>query len=273
MDNIPRIPPIPAIPSIPFLTRNDLRYGKSSTWGLRLRHQADMSDIALLTRGATRENSFIFRSATVDTGAVIETNFALTDIPLWCTVDINSSGVDGRVYASLALTLNGDVIQVLASGYLHKLTPLSWPPSITLPPQPLTGSEMIASGANPAAGADATYAFSGNHTYHVVGFWIALVTDATVADRTVYAKFHSNSLGDVVYQISSVVQAASLTRYYNFFRSTNGVGYSAGSINIVPIPNDIFMRNLDTITVSAVNKQAGDDFGGINLSLRRYFGG
>ena len=93
-------------------------------------------------------------------------------------------------------------------------------------------------------------------------FKVTLVTDATVATRTVTFQIQDGS-GNVLFsRVSPATQAASLTRNYFFYRDLaveDGAFDGSGNIKLrlPPMP----LKTGYKVVTSTANRQSGDNFG------------
>lgn len=126
-----------------------------------------------------------------------------------------------------------------------------------LPP----GSPLIHSIAltTPAAGAEIQYLTTPRTRWRLIGVAMSLITDANAANRTVRLQI---AIGGRIYRFpSSVLQAASLTYYYQWFP-----GYPVapalvdGTVNLW-LPPDLSERDIGPITTLTTNIQVGDQYG------------
>ena len=114
----------------------------------------------------------------------------------------------------------------------------------------------ILSSANPAAGSDLTHTFAADALIHSMA--LTFVTDANAANRVVRLTL-TDSSGNVYWRCSfSNTQAASTTAFYVLYE---GAGFNSNSFVIAPLPTNGLQVNAgDILTITATNKQAGDDF-------------
>jgi hypothetical protein len=246
---------------LPFLNRDQLNFKDGATYALAIRFRSILTDDIKIT-GITREGPFTFRIAPAGGGGIETKTFKIPDIPIFLSVSANDSNTyKNGVYIDIGLQVNGDVMLDLLSGYTYANKRISWPAATFETGMPPPVGRIYARSTNdPAAGNEISYNMPDNFNYHFKSFEVTLVTDATVANRVVHLRV-TNSNGGGYEFISSVSQAASLTRTYHF-QPIGGAGvYSDDNDIIVPIPNDIWGRYITTIATVTTGLVAGDNFG------------
>ena len=129
---------------------------------------------------------------------------------------------------------------------------------------PNTGILVSVAGTNPAAGADWSQTVTANKRWRIQSIRFQLVTDATVATRTVRILFTDGT--NTFFLLPAVdVQIASLTYNYEcvvdgYQRALHVPGVGAPSA-FIPIPNNLWLTGGYVMRTSTINLQAGDDFG------------
>lgn len=255
---------------LPFLTRDMLAFEHAATFTLRITSVSDVSQVCTIS-GMTREGPFILRHDTVYDGTAHQDTYRLPDMPITVSVACpDPTALQGQIYVILDLLVNNTLVETLISGLVHEVKGLGWPINVSQDPIPGHGEFCVIAGANPAAGADCTFTVEALQMWRILGFSASLVTSATVANRRVHLKF-SHADGAVLESLSSVDHAASLTRLY----SGNIVGGNLAQADdndiLIPIPQDIWLRESSTITTSTTNLQVGDDWGVPSLLIERFW--
>ncbi len=144
-----------------------------------------------------------------------------------------------------------------------------WLPMITGSKIQLIDFDVIEP-ANPDAGADLSTTLPSGYFYEVTGINMALVTDATVANRYFIIKFKNSSdkLLNVVETETAIT--ASYARYLSL-----GLHYTANAeFEVRNTFNDgignPYLKGSDKITTAIYNFQAGDQLSNIKISVNRY---
>jgi hypothetical protein len=95
--------------------------------------------------------------------------------------------------------------------------------------------------------------------YEPVVLSFRLTTDANVANREVYLMIDAFPLVFII-AFSPVVQPASTTYFYNLFQGAE-IWQDTSNLRIfMPLPQRLKLSPASTITIDAVNMQAGDQF-------------
>jgi hypothetical protein len=246
--------------NLPFLVRDMLNFEHGTTFGLRVDYQSLLADQEIYIRGATKSGPFIYHLSTNEQTSPASVNYRIPDMPIWVSIDDAETHVSGTVFVRVALTVNGNILYSLISGYLWNLHTLSWPTSNLKPAMPDIGTELSITGANPAAGAQCSITVPANTLIEIDRIELPLVTAVAVANRRVHIQIFKSSY--LIYEgISSVDQAASLTRmYHGEPLGANGAANDDNDI-VIPIPQGIKLLTGDTVTTTTTNMQAADDFG------------
>ncbi len=236
-----------------------LEYGQSSTLGLRLSIRSS-TETTFQLNGATKSAQFVQSGTHTPPNTYQEYNFPLTEIPIWVSVNTpQTSNPASRVYATISLTINGDVIYKMTAGYIDNIKSITWPVANI---EPYGFSNAIAGqsgGSTPAAGAETYGSLTGDSYMKLFAASFQLTTSATVANRTVTVKLHHND-SPIAYQTSTVVQTASTTRTYVCTPAHVGQILSYSTFIFLPLPLPIAFNAgiyIDTITA---NLQAGDQY-------------
>jgi hypothetical protein len=131
-----------------------------------------------------------------------------------------------------------------------------------------TGRLVTVASSDPAAGAEISVTVPARTIYKLVGARVALVTDATVSNRTVQLTVDD---GTTVFNLfpSPSTQAASLTYNYNFTAGANNATVLNNNV-VVGIGQDLLLPSTYRIRTLTNNIQAGDNFGIMTLFVLRY---
>ena len=119
--------------------------------------------------------------------------------------------------------------------------------------------------ANPSAGADWTVAVPARTYWRLKAAYSELTTSATVANRVVGIRV-KDAAGKVVFFVkASAAQAASLTQRYS--AGTDLPSAVADVTTLLPLPQDLVMREGWTVESVTTLIQAGDQFANVTLAV------
>lgn len=248
------------IPKFPFVTRDMLRFGKSSQVRLFI-SVLGVTTTTLLLRFASREGVSEHRISYTGTGARQTFAFNISDIPMFLSLTTEDFSVNqGSIYATVDLQIDQETVQNLCSGYVYRLHSISWPISNNPDIVPGRGGIRMFNGANPAAGSEVSDTVPSGQMWRILQFVVTLVTDANVANRRVHLQINNNSfVGPDVF--GSVDQAASTTRKYSFIVGGSPLDELDDNDIIVPLPEHLYVLGSGSVNTVTTNLQAGDDFG------------
>ncbi len=255
--------------TLPFLTREMLQFEHGATFGLRVRSQTNRAEM-ITVRGMTREGAFTFSHVTDGTGNLIEQTFAIPDMPIMVSaVDVGNVYIQGEAFVALSVTVNGDLLQELASGYVHGLHGVSWPSQTLEDPRPGGGVISVLRPANPAVATDLEIEVTNGEVWRFMALRLTLVTDANVADRRAHVRIDFG-VQPLIDAYSDIDQTASLTRLY----SAASFGTQPSAINdddiLIPFPSDIFLNVSMSVETEVLNLQAGDQIQDVQLLIERW---
>ena len=255
---------LPEFPSLPFLTRDMLRWGREATFSLRLRAKTVLAGTMQLS-GITREGPFTF-----DIVLIADENFQtftlrVADVPILVTMSTDDSTYgQGGIFASLELLINSDISFPLATGLVYLQKSVSYPPTDQRDMMPTFAEPVGSTIATPAAGANFTQSVNSGAIKRMRALEFLFVTDANVATRVVQLLI-TTSAGPFFRFISPTGQAASLTRQYTCCPQTTGAAMSDDNDIIIPIAEEIYVRNGGTITSEVTNLQVTDALSSIRV--------
>lgn len=169
----------------------------------------------------------------------------------------------GQTWAILELVrgYTGAVIPigVLVQGYVTETSRLPWPGAAYQDSTEGRGAIRAIVGTDPAAGAESSETVPTNARWRVLNHRIALVTDATVANRTMQILIDDGT--NTIYSLAANAnQPASTTFTYHSFPA-GAAGYASGNTLNVPIPPEIMLMGGSRLRTSTGNLQAGDNYG------------
>lgn len=264
--------PQPDILALPFAHRKMLDFEGGTQFGLRVTHQSH-SIINIVITGATKAGVFTYKLPTVGDRVIYTQDFGLSDVPIWITAAVDDNTyLPGTTFCRVDLLANGDVLQGLCSGYIDGVDAVSWPQTNLKPAVPNWGQIYRDSGTDPAANTEATYTIPDNLLGYIRSIHVRLVTDANVANRRVHMTLAIGAT--VMYDFFGTIdQTAGQTIDYFFIPNGAVTDELDNSKIVVPIPTDL--RALDgwTLSTATLNRQAGDNFGAMDVLMERFFTG
>lgn len=149
-------------------------------------------------------------------------------------------------------------IACLLQGYVSSTMRLAWPGSSLTESAAGPGFIRNHVGANPAAGVEIVEAVPVNARWRILSFFATLVTDATVANRTV--TFIVDDGANTLWRIAaSAAQTASQTRNYEASAS-GGAGDLSDITFRMPVPFPLLLGAGFRVRTSTAGIVAGDDW-------------
>jgi len=254
--------------SLPFLTRDMLAFQESAVLGLLVQSRG-VSDSDITITGATREGPFSLRHSIGSTGAFTSESFRLPDVPIWLSViDIDESSGPGLSFVSVSLTVNGNVIHNLMSGYVYQDHALTWPATATEHSQHNRGLISSADSADPAVGVELSITVPTRQSWRIVSARFVFVTSAAVTNRNPHIVIQQAG-SKAIEAFSDKPQTAGQTIQYTVESPGYGANLQEGNDIIIPIPKDIVIIAGDTVTTETTNIQGNDNFGVMTLFFER----
>jgi hypothetical protein len=255
--------------SLPFLIRKMLSFDFATSFKLRVRYRY-VPDSDFYVSGATRSGTFTYKIKPSVNGVAGYIDLPITDVPIWVSViDSDDNFYLGELYAQVFLMLNDNIVHSLCAGYIGDGNSISFPRTEFQPSAPNHEYLTEYTGTNPAAGAECLITIPADELWQVKAFTVTLVTDATVANRTVDLVF--NDLGNnIAANISNATQTAGITREYVFTDSGINASRQVGTSIFNAYPQDVWLGPGGTIRTSCGNLQAGDNFGTPVVSYRQF---
>jgi hypothetical protein len=258
------------VQSLPFLTRDMLAFEMGVALSLRIDMQSDTA-IPLVLRGMTREGIFKFAATTAATSLITQSTFRIPDIPIYITVeDVNRTAVQGGTFITVSLLADGEVIQQLTSGYIYAQKALSWPNTSQVDLREGGGKFMTKVGTDPAAGVAADIEVPQGEVWKIQEVEVLLTTSATVATRQVSCVISQPDGSDISFW-GTTTQTASLTKAYTIAPKGTMVSETLGNTIFIDMCKDLIVQPLGIITVDCTNRQAGDNFGALNVIIEKFF--
>jgi hypothetical protein len=255
--------------SLPFLIRKMLQFDFAASFKLRIDTNSTGTG-HFYVLGATRSGQFKYRVDTVY-GTPTQTDvFQINDAPIYISIiDSDTTYTTTATYVQCSLQLNGDISNVLCSGYIDNGITISYPQTSVLPKTPLHTYPKIMTVAAPAAGNDVATNPAVGDLWRIHSLSVPLTTSATVANRYLEWKF---KFGTII--IAAAAQTVAQTAASTFQHVCQLPGASAcqsGSNFITsPLPAELWMNNGIMVTTNVVNMQAADQLGQLTILIERY---
>lgn len=156
----------------------------------------------------------------------------------------------------------------LISGYVTDTSRLPWPGSPARSSVEGPGVIRLVTGTDPAAGAEISETVPTNAKWRLVALRAALVTDATVANRTLSLLIDNGS--SVFFHIGDgFTQTAGLNVSHVFSVGAGAYGNSNGAVQGW-LPTDAFLMGGYRIRTSTSNLQAADDLSSPHMLVEEW---
>lgn len=159
-------------------------------------------------------------------------------------------------------------IGVLAQGYVSETERLIWPRGPY--PGSTEGRGVLRTivGTDPAANTESTETVPTNARWRLLNWRIALVTDATVGNRTVQLVIDDGT--NAIHLIPAhTTQPASQTFAYEAF-SIGAAGFAVSNSLFLPMPPDLELHGGYRVRTSTGSIQAGDNYGAPVLLVQEW---
>jgi hypothetical protein len=130
------------------------------------------------------------------------------------------------------------------------------------------GESIVFNVAAPAAGVAAAVLPPAGTVWHVLSISAAIVTDATVANRTLYIA-HVNGLYDTGMLLQSVTIPATTTRYWECTSFYYGIPFVILSRFMFPLGPLCYLTNTNYLRLGVDAMQAGDQISSIYVTCER----
>ncbi|MCI0557322.1 MAG: hypothetical protein MN733_02425 [Nitrososphaera sp.] len=263
------MPPVETT-SFPFLTRKMLSFEHNAVFGLRIAVQSSVTS-PIVIRGLTREGVFAFQLSPTADSAIVNTNFRIPDIPIALSVvDLAAVLVQGETFVTVSLTINGDVVQQLMSGWVYNQKALSWPVISGDDQRPGGGRLLTITGDNPAAGAECSDTVPSGQIWKIHIARLNLVADATAANRLIHLVLNDGTT-DYADFFTTIAHTASENKFYTFSSAaTNSEGSQDNDIAAV-FPEFIWLPEAHIIKTETTAIQAGDNYAAPIYMVERFF--
>lgn len=168
----------------------------------------------------------------------------------------------GETFVTVGITRGGTaepaITQVLFSGYIEGVTMQSWPGGKVLSSVEGPGRLLKLVSPDPGAGVDITVTAPANVRWRVMAMGFTFTASATVTTRIVRVDVVVD--GAVVARIpANGSHTASQARRYSAAPVSAAAVDTSGAL-LIPIPENVFLQEGDTIGTSTANLQFDDDF-------------
>lgn len=260
----------PLAQQLPFLTRDMLKFEGTVDFKLRIISQSNStSNIAI--KGITRDSQFTYQHTPLSTGAEKSEDFAITDIPIFISVqDVLGSYVQGACFIKLFLLINNDIAFEFCSGNVWYHNGQSYPNAQLKEYRQGGGLLLLESSTDPAAGTEPSIIIGTYDTWKLQAVHFTLVTDANVANRRVHLVIRATGGGEYNF-FSSYDHPASTTRNYTCAPVGTLLDDQDDNDVIIPIPADMWLSSGSYIKTETTNKQAGDNWGVMSANIEQFF--
>lgn len=247
-----------------------LSFEGGASFGLRVSLQASENS-ALVLRGMTREGTFSYIINPAGDSTIETFNFRIPDLPVALSLMDNAAFlVQGENFAIISLTMNGDIIQQLASGWVYNQKALSWPNITTQDQRPGGGRLLTITGTNPAAGAECSDTVPNGQVWKIYSVRLNLVAAATVGNRLPHLVLNNGTI-DYADFFTTVAQIISEDVMYTFSKAaTNSEGVQDNDRAVV-FPNYVWLPEGFIIKTITSGIAAGDNYAAPIYMVERFF--
>jgi len=178
----------------------------------------------------------------------------------------------GQVYVILEIVRGlGSIIAPLAtlwSGYVTDTTPMGWPSSPTIRSIDGPGVLRAVNGTNPAAGVEVTETVPTNARWRLQQVAVALVTDATVANR--FSVLILDDGASITYiSDPGAAQTAGTTITYTAGNASQRLA-AIVFVQSWGLPSECTLQAGSRFRTSTTNLQAGDNYGAPNYLVEEW---
>lgn len=253
---------------LPFLTRKMLNFEQGTAIGMTLNIWALLGETVYVT-GFTKDGPFSFKVVAPADGARDQYNWQLPDVPISISVFTDEANAErGRIYITLSLTMNSTVVAGLISGYLIRNIALFYPNGINESNKSGKGLISLAQSADPAAGANATYTTPTGPYFRIHTLLVKVVTDATVANRTMVLKMVNPTVTTMLIP-APAVQTASQTIQYIFGIGLPFYNDANSLIMMAPLPPELWLQPASVISTLVTGLVAGDNISVMDIKYEQ----
>jgi hypothetical protein len=245
----------------PFLTRKMLNFEHGARFGVRISSQGNTAGVITI-RGITKEGVFTFKHAVLSTGAIATDNFNLPDMPIFLSAaDESGTFKQGDAYITVTLTLNGDRLTELCSGFAYSQKAVTYPTSNGGDIHPGKGRIRFIAGTTPGATQKIQWAVPAGRVWRLLSATWENEFDGAGSARTIFINIFDTAEDRqyMTFPPSSTVAIDSQDfMYWNIYGVAPGTTVGGDIINY--LPQDIYIPEGFNIGVTGVNLRAGDIF-------------
>ena len=256
--------------AFPYITRKMLAFENGAAFDLEVITASKLATAIEIT-GMTREGPFKYAFTTNGSTAAQTTIFKIPDVPIWLTV--KTAGIAASVndvHAMVYVRVSETRLQLLCQGFLGQFHGINFPNQVPMTPLQQRGALSYTAGTDPAAGANASITVPTGEYWKVKQVKISLVTDATVADRSVVLYYRTPAA--VMFNIvPAAVQVASKTIIYHWFEGAALKDDPTSLNQTIPLPADIILAPGYIIATAVKNLQAADDLSALGVIYERLY--
>lgn len=257
--------------SVPFLTRKMLAFENGVAFGLKLQIQSDTT-FTVAIRGMTREGVFTLKFPVTGDSANKTQTFRIPDLPIMVSVsDDGGSLSQGSCYAALSLTANGDVIETLCAGLLNQGKGIAYPNQDLKDQREGGGSIQSKVSSDPAANTEISVTVPVGEMWRIISAEFRLVSDANAANRRVHLVFTDPQGIDGIHCFALVDQTASQTIKYSVAKYGGSTDELDNNVNLISLPDEMWVNQGGTISTATTNRQVGDNFGVMTILYEKFF--
>lgn len=255
--------------TLPFISRSQLHFEHGNAFSLELEYMANVASEILIV-GYTREGIFKFADTHTGNSTIDTTTFRIPDIPIQLSVHTITGTVErGEVWATLFLTINGERVAKLCSGYVSRQQSLTYPVQVIPSNFERPGIVRSITGTDQAANTEISETVPVNVAWLVHSFTYTLVTDATAATRSSNLQITDGT--NIVMQFHCQgTQTASDTKRYHWIRKGSREDASSDGTRLGDLPLDIILPAGFVIQTTTNNRQTGDNYGAPQILVEEF---
>lgn len=256
-------------PTVPFVTRKNFRFEQGARFRLRVAWSTTVTGHFNVS-GSTRDGTFTYRVQTDSLDSPNDQDFFLPDVPTWISVsDFGGIYAEGSLHVSVYLAINGEVVQLLCSGFI------AFGQGITFPGGKITNAGITQGNlkryiiTDPGAGIEINQILDGPADIELLAIVFTFTTSATAATRTIAIKISGASF-EMYRVISPTTQIASLAREYRVMPYSPAAALTGNGVIIIPLQEKLLVPESVKIETVTENLQAGDTFTNVRINVNEF---